>query len=107
LSTLWSKAKGETNQTYGVTNDYLEIKLSLNLNGTTAEKTLKIGKVGCAFLGSVGGINMARPPWGWFDRDERDTPLGQWFFDPATTIKRDFNLDSEFSTTYVRLPFWA
>jgi hypothetical protein len=107
LSTLWTTAKGKTNQTYGVTNDYADVKLSLNLNGSTTQKTFKIGKVGCAFAGSVGGINMARPPWGWFDRDERDTPLGQWFFDPATKIKHDFKLDSEFSITYVHLPFWA
>jgi hypothetical protein len=108
LSTLWSKAKGETNSTFGVTFDYGEIKISTSLNGnSSAEKAIKLGKVGCAFLGSVGGVNMARPPWGWFDRDERDVPLGQWFFDPATTVKRDFKLDSSFSTSYVRLPFWA
>jgi hypothetical protein len=107
LATLWAKAKGEANQTYGVVYDYDEIKLSLNLNDNTGEKSFKVNKVGSAFLGSVGGINMARPPWGWFDRDEKDVPLGQWFFDPATTIKRDFKLDSSFSTTYVRLPFWA
>ena len=107
LATLWSKANSEANQTYGVTNDYNEVKLSLNINGSTSDKAFKIGTVGCAFLGSVGGINMARPPWGWFDRDEKTVPLGQWFFDPATAVKRDFKLDAEFSTTYVRLPFWA
>lgn len=107
LSSLWSRAKAETNQTYGVVYDYTEVKLSLLVNDKTTAKTFKVGKVGCAFLGSVGGINMARPPWGWFDRDERDVPLGQWFFDPATTIKRDFKLDENFSTTYAKLPFWA
>ena len=107
LSLLWSKASGEAGQTYGVTNDYKEVKLTVELNGKASEKTFKIGTVGCAFLGAVGGINMARPPWGWFDRDEKDVPLGQWFFDPATAIKRDFKLDAEFSTTYTRLPFWA
>ena len=108
LSTLWAKAKGETNSMFGITFDYGEIKLSTSLNGNgSTEKTIKLGKVGCAFLGSVGGVNMARPPWGWFDREERDVPLGQWFFDPATTVKRDFKLDASFSTSYVRLPFWA
>jgi len=108
LATLWSKAKGEANKTYGVTFDYGEVALSISLNGTTTtEKKFKLGTTGCAFLGTVGGINMARPPWGWFDRDERDQPLGLWFFDPAATIKRDFKLESGFSTSYVRLPFWA
>jgi len=108
LSTLWAKAKADVNETYGIAYDYGELKISTSLSGSAvSEKKFKIGKVGCAFLGSVGGINMARPPWGWFDRDERDQPLGSWFFDPASRIKRDFNLDSSFSTTYVRLPFWA
>ena len=108
LSTLWSKAKGETNETYGVTFDYGEVKLMTSLSGgEPKEQTFKVGTVGCAFLGKVGGVNMARPPWGWFDRDERDQKLGLWFFDPATVVKNDFKLDSKFSTTYVRLPFWA
>ena len=107
LSTLWSKAKG-TNETYGVTFDYGEIKLMTSLTaGEPKEQTFKLGTVGCAFLGKVGGVNMARPPWGWFDRDERDQKLGLWFFDPATVIKKDFKLDEKFSTAYVRLPFWA
>jgi len=33
--------------------------------------------------------------------------LGIWFFDPAMIIKRDFALDGTFSTTYVRVPWWA
>jgi hypothetical protein len=88
--------------------DYGTVKLSTTLNGSAkVEKTFKVGTMGCAFLGLVGGINMARPPWGWFDRDERDQPFGLWFFDPATTIKQDYKLESSFSTSYVRLPFWA
>jgi hypothetical protein len=108
LGTLWSKAKEEANTTYGVKFDYGEVELSTSLNGSaTTEKKFKLGTIGCAFLGTVGGVNMARPPWGWFDRDERDQPLGLWFFNPAATIKRDFKLDSSFSISYVRLPFWA
>ena len=108
LSTLWAKAQGDVNDTYGVAFDYGEVKIKASLTGNSvSEKSFKVGKVGCAFLGSVGGVNMARPPWGWFDRDERDVPLGTWFFDPASTIKRDFKLDTSVSTAYVRLPFWA
>jgi hypothetical protein len=108
LAVLWAKAKGKTNATYGVTFDYGDIKLMTSLNGgKPAEKNFKVGSVGCAFLGKVGGVNMARPPWGWFDRDERDKPLGLWFFDPAKIVKSDFKLDSSFSTSYVQLPFWA
>lgn len=108
LATLWSKAKGEANATFGVTFDYGEVAISTSLNGSdNSVKKVKLGQMGYAFRGSVGGVNMARPPWGWFDRDEQDQPLGLWFFDPATRIKQDFKLDSSFSTSYVRLPFWA
>jgi hypothetical protein len=81
LSTLWAKAQGDVNDTYGVEFDYGEVKIKTSLTGNSvSEKVFKIGKVGCAFLGSVGGVNMARPPWGWFDRDERDVPLGSLVF---------------------------
>jgi hypothetical protein len=108
LAGLWAKAAAKPNETYGVVFDYGEIKLMTSLAaGEPKERSFKVGTVGCAFLGKVGGINMARPPWGWFDRDERDQKLGLWFFDPATVIKKDFKLDEKFSTAYVRLPFWA
>ncbi len=106
--TLWPKAHEENNATYGENCDYGQISLFLTSSGgRRSEKKIKVGRIGCAFLGKVGGHNMARPPWGWFDKDERDEPLGRWFFDPATTIKRDFHLDDSFSTSYLRLPFWA
>ena len=61
-------------------------------------------KICSAFRGKVGGTNMARPPWGWFDGKERDRPLGEWFFDPAGTVKRHFKLDESFATVYTHTP---
>jgi hypothetical protein len=107
-TTLWPKSGPQPNDTYAEVYDYGEIKLSISLSGAKAtEKTIKVGKVGCAFLGLVGGHNMARPPWGWFDNNERELPLGRWFFDPAAVIKRHYQLGDSFSTTYLNLPFWA
>src|SRR5258705_5497770 len=55
-TTLWAKAKAGTNATYGTVCDYNKVTLSTVLSGNRAtEKQIKIGKVGCAFLGSVGG----------------------------------------------------
>lgn len=116
-TTLWSRAQftrqsseasSLLNITYGVTQDYGPITIGLEgSDGRRVERKFDLGTVGSAFLGKVGGHNMARPPWAWFDLNDRDQPLGQWFFDPAQTIKRDFRLDDSFSTAYVRLPFWA
>ena len=107
-TTLWAKAKDAPNATYAETCDYGRVSITVQeSNGRTAEKKINVGRVGCAFLGRVGGRDMARPPWAWFDKDERDRLLGQWFFDPAVTVKRDFQLDDRFSTAYLRLPSWA
>jgi hypothetical protein len=119
-STLWSRARMQANSqvrdgkenrtdiTYGAFHDYGQVTVNvLQPNGRAGERKITVGKLGFAFLGKVGGQNMARPPWGWFDRNTRDEPLGLWFFDPAKIIKRDFKLDRSFSTTYARRPFWA
>lgn len=110
LETLWSKANGAdgANQTYGSVHDYGQISIRLvQAKGHIAVRKIKVGKIGSAFLGDTGGLNMARPPWAWFDNKTRDQPLGLWFFDPATIVKRDLRADESFSTAYLRLPFWA
>jgi hypothetical protein len=107
LQNLWTRAKSGANQTYGELYDYGQITISVAQRRGATQRTIKIGRIGDAFLGGVGGRNMARPPWGWFGRDNREQSLGLWFFDAATVIKRDFGLGEEFSTAYVRLPFWA
>lgn len=111
-TTLWARAEkglaGGANITYGNTQDYGQITINVvQPNGRVAARKITVGKIGSAFLGNTGSLNMARPPWGWLDNDAREQPLGLWFFDPATIIKRDFQTDDSFSTAYVRLPFWA
>jgi hypothetical protein len=103
-TTLWPAAQTAPNATYGEVCDYDQFSIQIQQANGRIEKKRKSGKLGCAFLGNVGGKNMARPPWGWFDKDERDQPLGRWFFDPAAVVKRDFRLDESFATSYVRPP---
>jgi len=110
-ATLWQKAQGKAvenpGKTYGNSHDYSQISIIvIQPNGRAATQKIKVGKIGSAFLGDTGGSNMAKPPWAWFDKNRRNDPLGLWFFDPATIIKRDFRL-TEFSTTYLRTPFWG
>jgi len=107
-TTLWSRAREGVNATYGAEHDFGEVTIRLaQSSGRASELKVRLTKIGIAFLGKVGGLNMARPPWGWFDRGNRKETLGVWFFDPARTIKRDFHLDDSFSTAYLRRPFWA
>ncbi|MEP6569213.1 MAG: hypothetical protein ABJC10_05505 [Acidobacteriota bacterium] len=110
-TSLWAKARiprKDKGITYAMVHDYAEIPLSVvQPNGQVAVKKIKVGEIGETFAGDTGGMNMARPPWAWFDKGKRGEPLGLWFFDPARIIKRDFKLDESFSTAYVRLPFWA
>lgn len=110
-TTLWAEArnrKSEKNPTYAAAHDYGQVSLSvIQKTGKVGEQKIKVGAVGETFVGNAGGLNMARAPWGWYDRNHRNDPPGLWFFDPARVVKRDFRLDESFSTTYLRLPFWA
>jgi len=109
--TLWPKAvglKSKDGPTYGSLHEYSEISIHIvPQKGGESIRKVKLGGVGSAFFGTAGGENMARPPWGWFDSRRRGDPLGLWFFDPASTVKRDFDLGDDFSVKYVKLPFWA
>ncbi len=110
-TTLWPRARAHTTDqgaTYATVHDYGQIAINLGQPKKRMEiKKIKVGALGSTFSGDSGGLNMARPPWAWFDKGRRGDPLGLWFFDPARIIKRDFKLDESFSTAYVRLPFWA
>ncbi|HEX4901047.1 MAG TPA: hypothetical protein VFV61_10985 [Pyrinomonadaceae bacterium] len=111
-TTLWARALNGVgngaNLVYGSTHNYGQIAINVvGANGIVVSRKITVGKVGSAFFGNTGGRNMARPPWAWFDNNAREQPLGLWFFDPATIVKRDFRAGESFSTAYIRLPFWA
>ena len=100
------RAHKGVNETYGATTDYGRVTVSVaQAKGHAQERQVAIGKIGSAFLGLVGGHNMAHPPWGWVDLKDRETQSGAWFFDPARTIKRHFKLGDEFSVAYTWQPF--
>lgn len=106
-TTLWAHALEGVGAIYGETHDYGEVTIMLQSGDRVSELRTQLQNIGVAFVGKVGGLNMARPPWGWFDRGNREGTLGVWFFDPATTIKRDFHLEESFATAYLHPPFWA
>jgi len=106
-TTLWPRALGGVNQTYGAAHQYGA--RSFNTAQTPARAAMRakinLGNLGVAFRGKVGAPNAARPPWGWFDRGDRGQARGEWFFDPAVTIKRHFNPTDDFSVAYTHAPF--
>lgn len=102
LGKLWKIAQGGTSETFGAAFDY-GVR-DITVTGGTSRKA-RFGQIGSAFLGKVGGQNMARPPWGWFDSQEREQPLGEWFLNPAATIKRHYNFENSFSVEYAHHPF--
>jgi len=106
-TTLWASALNGKNQTFAEAHDYRKLLAAVSTKSTgemtNANQTIE-NKIGSAFRGKVGGTNMARPPWGWFDAKERDRPLGEWFFDPAGTVKRHFKLGESFTTVYTHAP---
>jgi hypothetical protein len=105
-STLWKIALDPGNDTYGTTHDYGFFTIRVQQpSGEVKEQAIKIGVAGNGFAGKVGGNGLARPPWGWFDGAEKDRPLGEWFFQPAETVKRHFQLGDSFSTVYLHTRF--
>ncbi|HWW74445.1 MAG TPA: hypothetical protein VNZ44_03565 [Pyrinomonadaceae bacterium] len=104
LTTLWPRARKGVGETFGAARAYRLASLSVRVSGKPSSRKLNV-TAGSAFLGKVGAANAARPPWGWFDRDERAEPAGAWFFDPAGTIKRHFRLGDDFSVQYLYAPF--
>lgn len=110
-TTLWERAVATSAETYGETSSFvgagadgIAYSSSLAAGGSGGSRGSKPVSLGSAFNGKVGAPNMARPPWGWFDSSEKDRPPGEWFFDPAGTIRRHFALPSSFSVTYVHQP---
>ena len=103
--TLWPFARGRQRDIFGAEFDYHSWTIHVrNANGTVTAREVEVGDVGSKFRGTVGGRNMARPPWGWYDQDEEDQRQGGWFLTPAETVKRHFELDDAFSTIYVHHP---
>jgi hypothetical protein len=107
-TTLWAKVGGgKKDKTYASQRDFGTVKIGVVSGDLPVTKDVEVGVLPVAFDGQVGGVNVARPPWGWISNDHRDDPPGSWYFDPARIVKRDFGLDDSFSTAYVTLPFWA
>ncbi|HJR09509.1 MAG TPA: hypothetical protein VJ842_19765 [Pyrinomonadaceae bacterium] len=105
-TTIWPRARAGVNQTFGAAYNYGKYTFSAAQTSTRATKrVVTIGTLGAAFRGNKGAPNMARPPWGWFDRSDAGQLHGEWFFDPAATVKRHFKLDDTFSVAYTHAPF--
>ncbi|HEX6622223.1 MAG TPA: hypothetical protein VF064_00830 [Pyrinomonadaceae bacterium] len=104
--TLWPRARRSPNPTFGAKYDYGTRSVSVaQAAGRPLTRRFKLGELGAAFAGGVGAANAARPPWAWFDREERAQPLGEWFFDPASVVKRHFGLGDDFALAYLHHPF--
>jgi hypothetical protein len=96
------------NQTFGTAYKYGARAFTIAQTSNRAQnRSVNLGTLGSAFRGNKGASNMARPPWGWFDRKETGQAPGAWFFDPAATVKLHFKLGDNFSAAYTHAPFLA
>ena len=107
-ATLWPAARQQHSGVFGGSFDYQHWTVqALDAGGNVVTHGTTLGLVGSVLNGVVGGRNMARPPWGWYDQDETDQRQGGWYLTPAETVKRHFGLGDDFSTTYVHHPALA
>ncbi len=105
--TLWRRALTGANETYGEAAEYALLQPKVDPRAGSIETISEAPRLalGSAFRGDVGSPNRARPPWGWYDRSEKDRPAGEWFLDPAEVVARHFNLGKDFSRIYTYHPF--
>lgn len=104
--TFWAKARGDAPDTFGNAQDYGTRTITVTANGKSVSREIKLGSLGSSFNGKEGAVNMARPPWGWFDMTERHQPLGQWFLDPAGVVARHFDEMKSVPVAYIHHPFF-
>ena len=114
--TFWSLSP-EQAKTFSVQHrDYSRIKVTaFEDDGTFALQRICANPVGAHIKGRVGAHDFAHFPWAWqaisgkelFGKHfTHDQPYpGAWFFDPARMIKKHFELDHQFSTTYLYHPY--
>jgi Zn-dependent protease with chaperone function len=105
FDTFWPRARAGKNEMCGAEHDYGVITARFAEAEKEVERHIRLGVIGSALNGVIGAANMSRPPWGWFDGQERARPLGEWFLQPAETIRRRWQLPESFSTTYTYHPF--
>lgn len=105
--TFWQLARSGKNESFGDQHDYGIVTVRFAEGESETTRHLRIAVRGSALNGVVGAANMSRPPWGWFDGQDRGRPLGEWFLQPAETTKRRWNLPDVFSTTYIYHPFFG
>jgi hypothetical protein len=105
FDTFWQHARSGKGETCGEEHDYGILTARFADGAGDVERHVKLGVRGSALNGVVGAANMSRPPWGWFDGQDRGRPLGEWFLQPAETIRRRWSLPESFSITYVYHPF--
>ncbi|MCC7176484.1 MAG: M48 family metalloprotease [Bryobacterales bacterium] len=103
--TFWPRARSGKNETYGLEHDYGILSARFTEGAEDTLRHVRLGVMGSALNGAVGAANMSRPPWGWFDGQDRGRPLGEWFLQPAETIRRRWKLPESFSTAYAYHPF--
>ncbi len=65
-------------------------------------------RVAGAFLGRAHGRDMAKPFWGWHDKETKEKGVlarGQWALDPAYSVSRNLTLPGPVSLQYTFNPY--
>ncbi|MCC6277136.1 MAG: hypothetical protein IT289_04380 [Oligoflexia bacterium] len=64
-----------------------------------------VGKVPYNFAGEKFGKGFAHTPWGWHDSEDKQTRMGDWFFDPALSMYLRLLAPKDYSLDYVFNPY--
>jgi hypothetical protein len=91
FKTWWKRAREtrQPNLTYGTVTDFGDRFCEVP---GARRPACELGTVGAAIRGDYLRPNAANAPWAWIDLDDKELPLGAWFFDPILILKRHFGL---------------
>src|SRR4030095_1259336 len=97
FDTFWKHARAGKGESFGEEHDYGILTRRVGNSAEDVGQHIRLGVIGSALNGTVGAANMSRPPWGWFDGEDRTRPLGEWFLQPADTTRRRWDVPGSFS----------
>lgn len=102
LYPLWAEARNPQAQVYGAGQNFGRFSVeAVGYRNRTQTRTVDLGNIGTTFR-SDWRHQSSTAPWAWSEEGQRP---GEWFLDPAGSLRRHFNLSQEFVATYVHHPF--
>ncbi len=104
LYSLWTQAGQSDNEIYAATADLGRITINTrDYRGRPSDRSVQLGQVGVNFRSESRYDQGGAAPWG--REIESESARGEWFLNPAASVRRHLNLNDDFSITFLHQPY--